>query len=182
MTTTAFDAIREAGISARDVAERYGLRFDRAGRACCPWHDDTHPSLKFFEESGRCFCHACHATGDAVEIASQILGCDARAAAEAICHDFNLAFDGFRPSEESVAKAEQRRRERQAAAEARDALRKRFTHLCTVIEEADALLSRFTAETSEQHYDNFTRLLRAKAFAQDEREIIELALREERLS
>lgn len=182
MTTTVFDAIREAGISARDVAQRYGLKFDRSGRACCPWHDDAHPSLKFFEESGRCYCHACHSGGDAVEIAAQILGCDARAAADAICSDFNLRYDGFKPSAESIARAEQRRRERQAAAEARDALKQRFTHLCAVIDQADALLSKYTPETSEQDYDNFTQLLRAKAFAQDEREVIELALREERLS
>lgn len=177
MFLTAFDVIREAGISARDVAQRYGLRFDRAGRACCPWHDDTHPSLKFFEESGRCYCFSCHATGDSVEIAAQILGSGAKEAAESICHDFNLAFDGFKPSKASIAKAEQRKRERQAVEDTRNALNQRYGHLCAVINQADALLSRYTPETSEQDYDNFTRMLRAKGLAQDELELVEFELR-----
>lgn len=153
------------------------MRFDRSGRACCPWHSDEHPSLKFFEDSGRCYCHACHATGDAVEIAAQILGCDAREAAEIICHDFNLTFDGFRPSEESIARTEQRKLERQAAEDARNALNQRYGHLCTVIDQADALLNEYTPETSEQDYDSFIRLLRAKALAQDELELVEFELR-----
>jgi len=116
-----------------------------------------------------------------VEITAQILGCDARAAAEIICHDFNLTFDGFKPTEESIARAEQRRRERQAAEDARNALNQRYQHLCAVIDQADTLLIKYTPETSEQGYDNFMRLLRAKAVAQDERENIELKLREERI-
>ncbi len=109
------------------------------------------------------------------------MGCDAREAAEIICHDFNLTFDGFRLSEESIARAEQRRRERQAAEDAQNTLNQRYGHLCAVIDQADALLSKYTPETSEQDYDNFMRLLRAKAVAQDERENIELKLRKERV-
>ena len=46
----------------RDAAQRYGLTLDRSGRALCPFHADTHPSLSFKEQYFHCF--ACGAGGD----------------------------------------------------------------------------------------------------------------------
>jgi len=33
-------------VTARQVAERYGLKVSRNGMACCPFHNDKHPSMK----------------------------------------------------------------------------------------------------------------------------------------
>ncbi|MCI5610176.1 MAG: CHC2 zinc finger domain-containing protein, partial [Roseburia sp.] len=33
-------------ISVRQVAESYGLKVNRNGMACCPFHNDKHPSMK----------------------------------------------------------------------------------------------------------------------------------------
>lgn len=33
-------------VTARQVAEYYGMKIGRNGMACCPFHDDKHPSMK----------------------------------------------------------------------------------------------------------------------------------------
>ena len=33
-------------VTARQAAEYYGLKVERNGMACCPFHDDKHPSMK----------------------------------------------------------------------------------------------------------------------------------------
>ena len=40
-----FQEMRER-VTARQVAERYGLKVRRNGMACCPFHKDKHPSMK----------------------------------------------------------------------------------------------------------------------------------------
>lgn len=40
-----FKEIKEH-LTARQVAEYYGLKVGRNGMACCPFHDDKHPSMK----------------------------------------------------------------------------------------------------------------------------------------
>ena len=51
-------------LSARQVAEKYGLQVRRNGLACCPFHDDRHPSMKI-DRNYHCF--ACSAGGDAID-------------------------------------------------------------------------------------------------------------------
>lgn len=37
-----FDVVRE-NVTARQGAEYYGIRINRDGMACCPFHDNRHP-------------------------------------------------------------------------------------------------------------------------------------------
>ena len=55
----------KARVTARQVAERYGLKVSRNGMACCPFHNDKHPSMKIDQNY---YCFACGAKGDAVNI------------------------------------------------------------------------------------------------------------------
>ena len=45
-------------VTARQVAERYGLKVRRNGMACCPFHNDKHPSMKIDRNY---YCFACGA-------------------------------------------------------------------------------------------------------------------------
>ena len=45
---TVFEAVRE-NVTARMAAEALGLQISRNGMACCPFHDDRHPSMKLDE-------------------------------------------------------------------------------------------------------------------------------------
>ena len=47
--------IIKAAISVKQAAEHYGLNVNRNGMACCPFHNDRHPSLKLNEDYFFCF-------------------------------------------------------------------------------------------------------------------------------
>ena len=42
---TIYETIK-AAISVKQAAEHYGLKVSHNGMACCPFHNDRHPSLK----------------------------------------------------------------------------------------------------------------------------------------
>ncbi len=69
------------------MAGNYGLKVRKNGTACCPFHDDKHPSLKI-GENYRCF--ACGAGGDAVDYVSRICGLSQYHAALKLIDDFSL--------------------------------------------------------------------------------------------
>ena len=77
----------KAAVTARQVAERYGLKVNRAGMACCPFHDDRNPSMKLDE---RFYCFGCGATGDAVDLAARLLDLSPKEAAVQLASDFGI--------------------------------------------------------------------------------------------
>ena len=88
--------IRQA-VSARESAQRYGLQFDRAGmRACCPWHDDRHPSLSFKGQS--CHCFACNEGGSALDLTMKLFGLGIKGAAAKLNADFGLGLNLSAPA------------------------------------------------------------------------------------
>ena len=65
-----FQEVKER-VTARQVAERYGLKVRRNGMACCPFHNDKHPSMKIDQNY---YCFACGAKGDAVNYVAVLFG------------------------------------------------------------------------------------------------------------
>ena len=90
-----FDTIRE-NVTAKQVAEYYGLKVNRNGMACCPFHNDKHPSMKVDK---RFFCFGCGAKGDAIDFVANYYGIGLKAATEKIASDFALAYDNNSYSE-----------------------------------------------------------------------------------
>ena len=74
-------------VTARQVAERYGLKVSRNGMACCPFHNDKHPSMKIDRNY---YCFACGAKGDAVNYVAILFGLSQFEAAKKINEDFAL--------------------------------------------------------------------------------------------
>lgn len=81
-----FKEVKER-ITARQVAERYGLKVSRNGMACCPFHNDKHPSMKIEQNY---YCFACGAKGDAVNYVAVLFGLSPFEAAKKINEDFSL--------------------------------------------------------------------------------------------
>lgn len=77
-------------LTARQVAEHYGLKVKRNGMACCPFHDDKHPSMKV---DTNYYCFGCGAHGDAVGYVAQLFGLSQYDAACRIIEDFNLPIE-----------------------------------------------------------------------------------------
>ena len=71
-----------------EVARFYGLEMNRAGMACCPFHDDKSPSLKVYDDHFYCF--GCGATGDCTGFVAKLFGLRQIDAAKKISEDFGL--------------------------------------------------------------------------------------------
>ena len=81
-----FQEVKER-VTARQVAEKYGLKVSRNGMACCPFHNDKHPSMKIDRNY---YCFACGAKGDAVNYVAILFGLSQFEAAKKINEDFAL--------------------------------------------------------------------------------------------
>ena len=150
-------SIREA-VTAKQAAELYGLKFDRRGKAVCPWHEDHKPSLSF--KGDRCKCFACNSGGDAVDLTVQIFGISIQDAAKKLQGDFGV--DGELDMA-SIRRLNAQRRAREMAKAAAD---RRYDKLCQYERNNREALKAFDPETA---WDNprFVATLRAFARAQD---------------
>ena len=81
-----FQKVKER-VTARQVAEKYGLKVRQNGMACCPFHNDKHPSMKIDRNY---YCFACGAKGDAVNYVAALFGLSQLEAAKKINEDFAL--------------------------------------------------------------------------------------------
>lgn len=86
-------------LTARQAAEHYGLQVKRNGTACCPFHDDKHPSMKI-DKNYHCF--ACGVGGDAVDYVSRMFGLSQYDAALKLVEDFDLPIDAKRNTKPSM--------------------------------------------------------------------------------
>ena len=82
-----FETIK-AAVPMREAAEHYGLRVLPNGMACCPFHDDHHPSLKLNEDYF--FCFGCNAHGDVIDFTARLWGLSAQEAVEKLRGDFGI--------------------------------------------------------------------------------------------
>lgn len=84
---TIYETIK-AAISIKQAAKHYGLNVDRNGMACCPFHNDRHPSLKLNEDYF--FCFGCGAKGDVIDLVARLFDLSSYEAAQKLAADFGL--------------------------------------------------------------------------------------------
>ena len=84
--TNLFQTVK-AAVTTRQLAELYGLRPDRRGMVCCPFHGDKHPSMKV---DARFHCFACGADGDVIDFAARLHGLSKWDAARRIAAEVGL--------------------------------------------------------------------------------------------
>ena len=72
--------IIKAAISVKQAAKHYGLNVNRNGMACCPFHNDRHPSLKLNEDYF--FCFGCGAKGDVIDLVARLFDLSSYEAAQ----------------------------------------------------------------------------------------------------
>ncbi len=84
-----FEAVKE-NVTARQAAEMYGIRVNRNGMACCPFHDDRHPSMKVDK---RFHCFGCQADGDVIDFTTRLYGLNNFGAAVKLASDFGISYD-----------------------------------------------------------------------------------------
>lgn len=84
---TWFELIKQV-VRVPEAATYYGLQVSRNGMACCPFHDDRHPSMKLNERYFYCF--GCGATGDVIDLVAKLFGLSSYEAAKKLAHDFGI--------------------------------------------------------------------------------------------
>ena len=103
-----FSEVKEY-LTAKQAAENYGLQVRRNGIACCPFHDDKHPSMKI-DINYHCF--ACGAGGDVIDYVSRMFGLSQYGAARKLIDDFCLPIEIKGNKELSAKEKEHIRREK----------------------------------------------------------------------
>lgn len=86
-----FEAVKE-NVTARQAAEMYGIRVNRNGMACCPFHDDRNPSLKVDK---RFHCFGCQEDGDVIDFVGKLFDLSPKRAAEKLAEDFGVRYEGL---------------------------------------------------------------------------------------
>ena len=84
-----FEAVKQA-VPTRQAAEFYGVQVGRNGMACCPFHDDKHPSMKV---DRRFHCFGCQADGDVIDFTARLFGLNKKEAALKLAEDFSVRYD-----------------------------------------------------------------------------------------
>lgn len=113
-------------LTAKQVAENYGLHVKKNGLACCPFHDDKHPSMKI-DKNYHCF--ACSAGGDAVDYVSRMFGLSQYEAALKLVKDFCLPVQ-CKYNTKPGRLAKKQAREARAEQERINYIKKRFKKWC----------------------------------------------------
>ena len=69
--------------------------------ACCPFHDDRHPSMKV---DTRFHCFGCGADGDVIDFTARLYDLSPKEAAEKLAQDFGLSYDSKAPLRRSYVR------------------------------------------------------------------------------
>lgn len=62
--------------SVKDIPITHFLTFNRANKCKCIWHNDSHPSLHYYQKSNSVYCFSCGKGGDVIDVVQQLNGCD----------------------------------------------------------------------------------------------------------
>ena len=79
----------KATVAPVDAARQYGMTVQRNGMALCPFHNDTHPSMKLYDDHFYCF--ACGAHGDVIDLTAKLLGLNFKEAVRRLAVDFGIS-------------------------------------------------------------------------------------------
>ena len=117
-----FSEVKEQ-LTTRQVAESYGLRIRKNGVACCPFHDDRHPSMKV-DKNYHCF--ACGVGGDVIDYTARMYGLSQYNAAKKLVEDFGLHVQTEAMSREERQRLRMEKEERMRIIQ----IKKRFYRWC----------------------------------------------------
>lgn len=94
-------------VSIVTVAEKLGIQLygigDEGRRACCPYHEDQHPSLHFSTKRGCFKCFVCGAKGDSIKLVQDQENLSFIEACDWLVREFNITvIDSPRPDRGQV--------------------------------------------------------------------------------
>lgn len=107
-------------VTMRQVCNIYGIEVNRAGFACCPFHNEKTPSMKIYDGSRGYFCFGCKKSGDVISFVKEYFNLTFPASIDKLNSDFHLGLpigEKLTPAEEEKAKKETGKRTRSRIAD-----------------------------------------------------------------
>lgn len=110
-------------VTMREVCETYGIRVNRMGKARCPFHHDSKPSMQIFDGNRGWWCYPCGEGGDVIDFVMRYFNLSFRDAIAKMNDDFHLGLPvGHVLDREKRYELIERVRKRQEARDRRDAV------------------------------------------------------------
>ena len=145
--------------------------------ACCPFHDDKHPSMKV---DRRFHCFGCQADGDVIDFTSRLFGLNKKEAALKLAEDFSVGYDakGHDPPRRRPVK-----RKISEELRCRQAEQKCFRVLCDYLHLLERWEKEYAPQTPEETWNPlFVEALQKKPYTEYLLDILLSGSMEERAS
>lgn len=105
----------------RDAADMYGFEADRAGNICCPFHQDSKPSMHIYDGTRGWWCFVCNEGGDVIDFTRRYFNLSFMDACKKLNADFRLGFPiGEKLTREQQIEADRKAAERKLAQRERE--------------------------------------------------------------
>ena len=104
-----FQEIKD-NVSLYNVVSDAGFEINNSGFALCPFHNDTKPSLKIYEDAYHCF--VCEAHGSAIDFVKNIYNISIQDAIKKLDNDYGLGLTDYEMSSEEIAAIKAKRLKR----------------------------------------------------------------------
>ena len=145
--------------------------------ACCPFHDDKHPSMKV---DRRFHCFGCQADGDVIDFTARLFGLSGKEAALKLAEDFSVRYDakGHDPPRRRPVK-----RKISEELRYRQAEQKCFRVLCDYLHLLERWEKKYAPQTPEEAWNPlFVEALQKKAHTEYLLDVLLSGSMEERAS
>lgn len=129
----------KAAVSCRMFAEHIGLKINRSGFCCCPFHAEDTPSLKIYDASNSWYCFGCNQGGDVISMASLYYKAGFTDAVSMLAEEFGIADTDSHKTRSDSLRSAVRVAIDKSSREKRERIRRQ-------------LLQKYDSLTSEMHY------------------------------
>jgi DNA primase len=130
MTNSDVENIRSS-VTMAQLASMYGYTVNRSGMMRCPFHGDTHPSMKIYDGSRGFYCFVCNAGGDIYDFVMRHDGLEFPKAVERVAEMFGIPLSDGKSSlsDEERKRILQRKAEMEAKEQAKEARSRRLAEI-----------------------------------------------------
>ena len=143
MTNIDVENIRSS-VTMAQLANMYGYKVNQSGMMRCPFHGDTHPSMKIYDGSRGFYCFVCNAGGDIYDFVMKHDGLEFPKAVERVAEMFSIPISDGKSSlsDEERERILQRKAEREAKEQAKEARSRRLTEISKRLQTLEEIKSR----------------------------------------